>query len=76
MSEEKNPSEAWRSERSRFASLSRSRHPRDPDVLAARQKMASLKWLADVEALAAKAPALSEEQRDRIAGLLLSGGGK
>jgi hypothetical protein len=73
VSEKKNLSEAWRSERSRYASLSRSRHPADPDVLAAKQKMASLKWLADVEALVAKAPALSEEQKDRIAGLLLSG---
>jgi hypothetical protein len=56
--------------------LLRSRQPGDPDLLAAKQKMTSLKWLEDIQLLVEKAPPLTVEQRDRIAGLLLADHGE
>lgn len=62
----------WRSERSRYAALSRSRAADDSELVEARARMASMKFLNDVERLVSDAPPLSEEQRHQIAAMLLS----
>lgn len=57
----------WKQERARIASLSRSRTPDDPELVAARQNLTALrleKFVIDV------VPALRSEQRERIAELL------
>jgi hypothetical protein len=54
---------SWRSERARYASLTRSRPADDPDLRAARAE----KYLARV---VAEAPPLTAEQRDRLVVLL------
>jgi len=64
---------SWTAERARYASLSRSRTPDDPDLLAARANL-RIERLADyIRKTVDAAPPLSVEQRDRLV-LLLRGG--
>ena len=61
---------SWTHERAKVASLTRSRRPDDPDLIAAR---ANLKYerLADhIARVVAAAPPLTPEQRDKLAVLL------
>ena len=59
--------------RGRVASLSRSRTPDDPELLAARRELAADGIAAYVERAVAKAPPLTNEQRERIAALIAPG---
>lgn len=63
----------WTSERAKLASLSRSRKPDDPDLTEARRNLRALRLEEHVREILAKAPPLTDEQRDRIAGLLRAG---
>jgi hypothetical protein len=60
----------WTSERARFASLSRSRAADDPDLLAARRDLRYERLADRIRTDIATAPALSPDQRDRLAMLL------
>lgn len=60
----------WRAERARVASLSRSRTPDDPDLIAARGALAAERLAAYIEKTVAEAPPLTSAQRDRLALLL------
>lgn len=61
---------SWTQERARVASLSRSRTPDDPDLLAARRALGT-ELLADrITRLVAEAPPLSAQQSDRLTALL------
>jgi hypothetical protein len=60
----------WTHERARVASLSRSRSSDDPDLADARRNL-KVERLADyISRTVDAAPALTEAQRDRLAGLL------
>jgi hypothetical protein len=65
---------SWTSERARVASLTRSRAPDDPDLLAARRNLRAARAEDYVRKLVASAPPLSFEQRDRLAVLLRGDG--
>jgi hypothetical protein len=56
----------------RVASLTRSRNPDDPDLLAAKRDLRAARAEDYIRELAAAAPPLTAEQRDRLA-LLLRG---
>lgn len=60
----------WTIERARVASLSRSRHPDDPDLVTARRDLKAARLEDYVARVIASAPPLTGEQRDRIAVLL------
>lgn len=64
---------SWTAERARVASLSRSRTPDDPDLIAARNRLKAERLELYIEKIVSEAPPLSNEQRDRLA-LLLRGG--
>lgn len=57
-------------ERARVASLSRDRKPDDPELVDARRNLAAEKLAAHVVKVLAVAPPLTDDQRNRIAGLL------
>lgn len=61
-------------ERARIASLTRSRQPDDPELVAARQNLAALRLEEFVSKTLATCPPLTNTQRDRIAALLRAGG--
>ncbi len=63
----------WTTERARVASLSRSRTPDDPDLIAARQNLKAERLAHYIRETVDAAPALSESQRDRLALLLRTG---
>lgn len=61
---------SWTAERARVASLSRSRTPDDPDLIAARQALGT-ELLADrIARLVAEAPPLPPAQVDRLTSLI------
>ncbi len=62
----------WTHERARVASLSRSRTPDDPDLVAARRDLRAARAEDYIRKLVDAAPPLSDDQRDRLA-LLLRG---
>lgn len=73
------PLSSWTSERARVASLTRSREPDDPDLLAARDALAAARTELQVaraqdyvQRLVDAAPPLSADQRSRLAALLLA----
>ncbi|OBF95110.1 hypothetical protein A5790_01840 [Mycobacterium sp. 852002-51152_SCH6134967] len=72
-----NKTTTWQTERARIAGMSSrpNRPPDDPDLVEARRNMRALKLEADVLKVLAGQPPLSEEQRFRIAELLIAGGG-
>jgi hypothetical protein len=65
----------WTHERARVASLTRSRTADDPELLNARSALRTAKFEADVRKLVDAAPPLTDEQRNRLALLLLGGDG-
>jgi hypothetical protein len=70
----KSPSPTVAHHRARIAALSRDRRPDDPDLLDARQKLRAEMLAEHVKRAVAKLPPLTDEQCQRIAGLLLAGG--
>jgi hypothetical protein len=64
----------WRRERARVASLSRSRPPDDPDLVAARTSLREARITAQIEDLVNSAPPLTAAMRDRLA-LIVQGAG-
>ncbi len=62
---------SWTHDRARVASLSRSRQPDDPDLVAARRDLRAARAEEYIRTLAAGMPPLTLEQRDRLAALLL-----
>lgn len=63
---------SWTADRARVASLTRSRQPQDPDLISARRDLKAARAEEYIQQLVDGAPALSDEQRDRLA-LLLRG---
>jgi hypothetical protein len=59
--------------RAKIASLTRSRQPDDPELVAARQNLKALRLEEHVRKVVAEAPPLTPAQRDRIATLLRAG---
>ena len=66
---------SWTHDWARVAALSRDRTPDDPDLLAAKRDLRASRAEEYIKRLVAEAPALSEDQRSRIAALLRNGGG-
>jgi hypothetical protein len=62
-------------ERALIGAYSRSRDANDPALVAARQNLAALQLERAVHKALAKSPRPTDEQLQRIAGLLLAGGG-
>ena len=60
----------WTSERARLASLSRSRTPYDPYLIAARRNLRAARLEDYIRRTVDAAPPLTAEQRDRLAVLL------
>lgn len=65
---------SWTRERGRVAALSRSRSADDPELIAARQNLKTERLADHIAKVVGEAPPLTEQQRDRLAGLLRSGG--
>lgn len=61
---------SWTVERARLASLSRSREPDDPDVIAARRDLAAERLALHIKRTVDAAPPLTDEQCVRLASLL------
>lgn len=61
---------SWTTERARVASLTRSRKSDDPELIAARQRLKAARLEEYVARVVAEAPALTEDQKHRIASLL------
>lgn len=64
---------SWTSERARYASLTRSRQPDDPDLIAARRNLKAERLADYIKKVVDSAPALTADQRDTLA-ILLRGG--
>ena len=64
---------SWTAERARVASLSRSRTPDDPDLIAARRNLKAERLADYITRVVDGAPPLSAAQRDRLALLLRPG---
>jgi hypothetical protein len=64
----------WTHDRARVAALSRDRKPNDPDLLAAKRDLAESRAEEYIKKVVAQAPALTEDQRSRLAALLRNGG--
>jgi len=61
---------AWTTERARVASLTRSRKPDDPDLIAARQRLKAARLEEYVARVVAEAPPLAPADAERIASML------
>jgi hypothetical protein len=70
----------WKQERATVAALSRDREPDDPQLLDARERLRVARQQAvldaHIAALVAEAPALTPEQRDKLAILFSNPMGK
>lgn len=64
---------SWTQERGRVAALSRSRTPDDPDLQAARRDLKAERLKDYINRVVAEAPPLTDEQRRRLAALLVPG---
>jgi len=64
---------SWTRDRARVAALSRDRTPDDPDLLAAKRDLRASRAEENIKRIVAEAPALSADQRSRIAAALLRG---
>lgn len=62
---------SWTTDRARVASLSRSRTPDDPELVAARRDLRATRAESYIRELVASAPPLTPDQRRRLAVLLL-----
>jgi hypothetical protein len=65
---------SWTHDRARVAALSRDRKPTDPDLLAAKRDLRASRAEEYIKRVIAEAPALTPDQRSRIAAALLRGG--
>lgn len=63
-------SNTWTHHRGRVAALSRSRSADDPELVDARRDLKAQRLADHVAKVVAEAPPLTDEQRERIAGLL------
>lgn len=63
----------WTTLRARVASLSRSRTPDDPDLLAARRELTAVRLADYITRSLAASPSLTTDQRDTLAALLRNG---
>lgn len=61
---------SWTSERARVAALSRSRCADDPELVGAKNELRIARLEDYITRVVNEAPPLTEEQRDRLAGLL------
>lgn len=61
---------SWTQDRARVASLTRSRTPDDPDLIAARRSLRAERLAMYIRRTVDAAPPLTAEQRDRLAVLL------
>lgn len=61
---------SWTAERARVASLTRSRQPDDPELVAARRDLRAELLARHVARVVADAPPLSDDQLARVAALL------
>lgn len=59
--------------KARVGALSRSRQDTDPELVNARRNLRAARLEAYVERVVSEAPALTQEQADKIAGLLRGG---
>lgn len=64
---------SWTAERARVASLSRSRTPDDPDLRNARRDLRAARLEDQIKRVAAELPPFTDEQVDRLTGLLRGG---
>lgn len=64
---------SWTHERARIASLTRSRQADDPELVEARRNLKAARLEDHIAKVVDEAPALSSEQRVRIAALLRTG---
>jgi hypothetical protein len=60
----------YRAERARYASLTRSRRPDDPELVASRQLMQEQALVDAINRALAKAPSMTDQLRTRIIDLL------
>jgi hypothetical protein len=60
----------FRAERARYASLTRSRTPDDPELIASRQLMLEQAFIDAIDRALSKAPPMTPDVRERIVGLL------
>lgn len=65
---------SWTAERARIAGMTRSRPADDPELVEARQNLKALRLEEHVRKVLAEAPRPTEEQLQRIASLLRTGG--
>ncbi len=63
----------WTHHRARIAALSRDRSPDDPEILDARRDLRAARLEEHVRKVVADWPPLTDEQLDRLAGLLRGG---
>ncbi len=56
--------------RARVAALTRSRKPDDTELVAAKRELAEARIAASIDRITAEAPALTDEQRTKLAELL------
>jgi uncharacterized protein (DUF2267 family) len=61
---------SWKTERARVAILTRHRGADDPELIEARHKMRSERFVERVAEIAAEAPPLTDEQIARVAAVL------
>jgi len=64
---------SWTHDRARVASLTRSRRPDDPDLIAARRDLKASRLADYITNVVDTAPPLTADQRDRLAVLLRGG---
>ncbi len=67
------PTLPWTHHRARIAALSRDRSPDDPEILAARRDLRAARIEQELRKAVAGWPPLTDEQVDRLAGLLRGG---
>lgn len=74
---------SWTAERARVASLTRSRTPDDPELVAARAALAAARaelaiddLEAHIERIVSAAPPISPERRARLTAILTGGGSR
>lgn len=65
---------SWQQERARIAGLTRSRPADDPELVEARRRLRAERLAEHVTRVVEQLPPLTNEQCQRIAGLLLAGG--
>lgn len=65
---------SWKQDRARVASLTRSRPSDDPELVAARQSLKAERLAAHIQQVVDSAPPLTNEQRRRLARILVSHG--